>query len=228
MIPINTKNKFANFRIVWAGLKFFLLSIVLTDFSVAQTPKLPKQAPVPVNAWDINPLLPGEQVPDITVRTGIGEEKNLRQLIGEKPAVILFYRGGWCPFCNRQLSELRKVTDKISDLGYQIIAISPDAPPGPNQVKTATVGYTSYSDDLAIASRAFGLAYAVQDNTFKALQEKGMDIEKASGQTHRILPVPAVYIASPDGTILFSYVNPDYKIRLKPDLLLAAAKAFAE
>lgn len=73
-------------------------------------------------------------------------------------------------------------------------------------------------------ARAFGVAYQVDASTLAALKNYGVDLEEASGEKHRFLPVPAVFVVGKNGVIQFEYVNPDYKVRLHPDLLLAAAR----
>lgn len=84
------------------------------------------------------------------------------------------------------------------------------------------------SDRNASVAQNFGVAYRVDDGTLKQLQQYGIDIEAASGEKHRLLPVPAVFLITSDGEIRFQYVHPDYKIRLDPELLLAAAKIIAK
>ena len=78
------------------------------------------------------------------------------------------------------------------------------------------------------ATRAFGLAFQVEDELFEKYLTFNIDLEKASGKTHHVLPAPATYIIGTDGVINFAYINPDYKVRLHPDVLLAAAKAYQE
>lgn len=92
-------------------------------------------------------------------------------------------------------------------------------------LKNGERGYTLLSDTLLVTARAFGLAYRVDDDTVERLKGFHIDLEAASGETHHLLPVPAVFLTGTDGTIRFEYVNPDYKVRLDPDVLLAAAKA---
>jgi peroxiredoxin len=55
----------------------------------------------------------------------------------------------------------------------------------------------------------------------------GIDLEGASGETHHLLPVPAVYIVDKKGKILFEYVNPDHRVRIDAQTVLAAAQAQA-
>ena len=72
------------------------------------------------------------------------------------------------------------------------------------------------------AARAFRIAYEVDKATLAQLQSHAVDLEAASGEKHHQLPVPAVYVVTTNGLIQFAYVNPDYKVRLDPELLLAA------
>lgn len=110
-------------------------------------------------------------------------------------------------------------------LGYQIIAVSPDLPEklkaGP---KIKDVKYLLLSDSDARGARAFGLAYRVADETVEKYVQFGIDLEEASGEEHHILPVPAAYIVGTDGIIKFEYVDPNYRVRIDPALLLKAAE----
>ena len=67
-----------------------------------------------------------------------------------------------------------------------------------------------------------GLGYVVDEETVEKYKGYGIDLEKSSGETHHILPVPAVYLVDQSGLIKFSYVNPNYKVRLESGVLLAA------
>lgn len=84
---------------------------------------------------------------------------------------------------------------------------------------------TTYSDSAMDAARAFGVSYRVDDGMFAKLKSYGIDLIGASGRNHRQLPVPSVFVASETGKILFTYVNPDYSVRLAPEVLLAVAKS---
>ena len=77
--------------------------------------------------------------------------------------------------------------------------------------------------DMAVA-RSFRVAYTLDDQTLAELKKYNIDVEEASGQNHHMLPVPAVFLVTTDGLVQFQYVNPNYKVRLDPDLLLSAAK----
>lgn len=110
-------------------------------------------AQVADRAEEISPLLIGETIPDILVMAPDGSEHTMLNILSRKPTVILFYRGGWCPYCNAHLSDIRDAENEIIKSGYQIIAISPDSPE--NLVVTSEKNDPNYktrlSDRLLIA-----------------------------------------------------------------------------
>jgi len=126
------------------------------------------------------------------------------------------------------LGQLRKIESQLTELGYQIVAISPDKPEKlAASIAKQSLTYTLVSDSEASGIKGFGIAFRINDETFESYKKFKIDLEEYSGAKHHLLPVPAVFIIGKKGTILFQYVNPDYKVRLHPDVLLAAAKAYA-
>jgi peroxiredoxin len=114
---------------------------------------------------------------------------------------------------------------KFTELGFQIIGISPDQPSKIREtIGKQNVRFTLLSDSSMNASKAFGIAYDVDSATLNALAQHGIDLNAASGQAHHLLPVPAVFLVDPNGTIQFEYINPDYRVRSHPELLLTAAR----
>ncbi len=181
------------------------------------------------SAQEIKPLLIGASVPDVTLKTEEGKPLKLKKTVTDKPAVVIFYRGGWCPYCNLQLGQLQGIEADLLELGYQLLAISPDRPSKLAESREKKeLSYTLLSDSKMAAAKAFGIAFRVADETLEQYDEYGIDLEEASGSTHHLLPVPAVFIVGTDGRIKFSYVNPDYKTRLAPDVLLEAAESALE
>ena len=111
-------------------------------------------------------------------------------------------------------------------MGYQIIAISADRPEKLREsLQKHDLNYTLLSDSNANGSKAFGIAFTLDDKTLERYKGFDIDIEGASGETHHILPVPSAFIVGADGMIKFGYTNPNHRIRIDPDVLLAAAKA---
>jgi peroxiredoxin len=176
------------------------------------------------NADDVEPVDVGQMAPDVTVQDADGKAVHLRELAAKQPMVVVFYRGGWCPFCTRHLEALVEVEPRLRQMGYQLVAISPDSPA--NLQKTATdkgIQYTLLSDSSSAASRAFGLAFVVDDLTLDKYRGYGIDLQAASGQGHNELPVPAVFVVQRDGRVAFRHYDPNYRTRLSAQAILEAA-----
>lgn len=168
----------------------------------------------------------GDAIPDTILRTESGESVRLRDLVGKRPSVLIFYRGGWCPYCTRHLTALARIEKDVLGAGHQILAISIDRPEKLAETPDRKgLGYTLLSDSSAQTAGAFGIAFRVPDELVaKYKGEHGIDLEAASGQTHHLLPHPAVYVVGADGVIRFAHVNEDYKVRLDPGKILDAVR----
>lgn len=180
------------------------------------------------SAQAVQPILVGSAVPAVELTELSGQPTTLAKMIGGKPSVLVFYRGGWCPYCNLQLSELRKLGPDLQQHGFQLIAISPDRPEALGKtLESGDIDFTLVSDSRALALQAFGIAFRVDDATREKYQEYGIDLEQASGETHHALPVPSVFVIDAAGVIQFAYVNPDYRTRVPLRLVRAAIEAVA-
>lgn len=178
------------------------------------------------DAEDIHPILVGMKVPNVTLTSVEGKPVKLYSLLEKKPTVLVFYRGGWCPYCNMQLSGLHEIEDEALRLGYQIVAVSADRPENiEKSIEKHGLRYTLLSDSAKTAAKAFGLAFRVDEKTLEAYKKFGIDLTAASGINDHVLPVPAVFIVRKNGEIVFEYVNPNYKVRLNSQVLLAILKA---
>jgi peroxiredoxin len=177
-------------------------------------------------AENVTPLLNGQKAPATSLYTADGSPVSLQAFVMQKPSIVIFYRGGWCPYCNRQLAELKDIEHDLVDLGYQVLAISPESPARLQEQKLATeFAVTLLSDQSLDTIRGFGVGFYVEDET-SALYKQKMNIELTTDQNSRsVLPAPAVFILDTEGFIQFSYVNPNYRVRPSAELILSAATA---
>lgn len=199
------------------------LSVLLAVFTFT----LAARAELASSPAEVKPLPVGAKVPAALVKSVEGTDLSLVDLVALKPTVLIFYRGSWCPYCNRHLAALNEVEPELLKLGYQILAISPDDLPG---LRTATeknhLNYRLFSDQGMQASAAFGLAFRVDAKTIQAYTGYGISLAAVPGEPDaRWLPVPAVYIIGRDGEVKFVHSNPDYKARLTAYQVMTAAKS---
>ncbi len=180
----------------------------------------------PTSPEDVRPLQVGVPVPQVSLLDVQGDSVPLHDRVAEQPSVLIFYRGGWCPYCTEHLSELADVEDELTRRGFQLLAISPDRPAKLDiDVEGVEIGYELFSDASMDAAKAFGLAFRVDPATLERYDEYGIDLAEASGHDHHLLPVPAVYLIDTEGVIQYVYANPDHTTRLEPEAILEAADA---
>ncbi len=118
--------------------------------------------------------------------------------------------------------ELRQNYDRITEIGFHVIAINPDTPDNSRQAQERyRLPFPVLSDSQMEAATAFGLAWRVtgRDADYYA------KLQRASGETHRLLPAPAYFVVDTAGLIWFEYVNPNYRVRPPFELMLAGAQA---
>ena len=180
---------------------------------------------IAADAWTIQPLMAGAPAPSFQATASDGSRFNFDPDQLERPAVLVFYRGGWCPYCNLHFAELRAVEDQLLALNVDLLFLSADSPQTLAEAHDGgqELDYYLLSDNSTRIAQAFGIAFKVPDSYMARLQEHDIDLAEESGYDHQVLPAPAVFIVA-NGRIEFAYVNPDYKVRLHPDVLLAAAR----
>lgn len=194
--------------------KIIYLLLFVIGLSVQAQNGLPKLA------TEIAPLLIGEKIPNVTVKSLENTAVDIMELIAKKRTILVFYRGGWCPYCNAHLAALGVAEKELLNLGYQIIAISPDAPKSLKITDAKEkLNYLLLSDSTGELSKAVGIAFQAPEN-YKATITKGSE-----GVNSSFLPVPAVFILNTNAEIEFEYITPNYKNRISNDLLIAVAKS---
>jgi len=182
----------------------------------------------------IQPLGPGDQAPRFTVATADGEAFEFNPQKLERPVILLAFRGGWCPFCNMYLSDMRFAIPEIRKMGIDVLFLSGDRSEllfsslkSETQEAIAGLDYTLLSDADAQAAMALGIAFKASQRTINGRHRQGKDIEGSSMMRHGVLPVPAVFAIDKQGQIQFAYTNANYKVRLPADKLMAAAREIA-
>lgn len=180
----------------------------------------------------IQPVRAGEPAPAFTVYRVDGTPYRFEPGRLDKPVLIITYRGGWCPYCNTQLQDLRKVLPAIRQSGVETLFLSGDRPEilysslkQDTQQTVSERDYTILSDADLDAAMALGIAFRVPDSTLERYRQRDWDLSGSSMAKHDALPVPAVFVIDKDGRVAFAYANPDYKVRLPAEEVKAAVDA---
>lgn len=164
----------------------------------------------------------GQKAPEILTKDVQGKKFELSS--EKNPVVLIFYRGGWCPYCNLQLRKLEaNVVPKLKKYKAKLVAISVDkVSEAVKTLESQKLNMTVISDSDANIVKAYNLVNKVpQKMVNKYKNDYQIDLEASSGKKHHIIPIPAVYVIS-KGIVKFAYANEDYKVRAQEKDILAA------
>jgi len=186
---------------------------------------IPSIADIKLSPADVEPLDVNDKIPNVNLTRLNGEKVYLSDAIGGKPAVLIFFRGGWCPYCTKHLAALKGVISQIKEMGYEVIAISPDSiESNQKAMDDKEIDYTVLSDSDFEAIQEFRLAFKLDDETLKLYDSYGLKLIPMPETGDTVLPVPAIYVVDSLGIVQFRQYDPDYRKRLDPELLLQAVK----
>ncbi len=165
----------------------------------------------------------GDTAPLFSAKDANGQEHDLKKMLKKGPVVLYFYRGQWCPYCNKQLSQLQDSLQQLTVKGAQVMVISPETQENIGKTVTKTkAGFPIVHDQNFGIMKAYHTAFTVQPDVVTKYKGFGVDLLAANGADAAVLPVPATYIVGRDGKIKFAYFNPDYRQRVSVKTVAAA------
>lgn len=165
----------------------------------------------------------GSKVPDLTLPDALNQAVRLSALWQRGPLVLIFYRGGWCPYCNLELRAWQQQLPALKHMGAQLVAVSPQTPD--SSLSTAQkneLAFPVLSDSALQAATAFGVAFEMPPALVELYSRAGNDLPVLNGNGRWVLPVPATYVIDRDGRIAYAHVDADYRDRAEPADVLAA------
>lgn len=171
-------------------------------------------------------LFINSKAPDFQAIDQNGKEIRLKDVLKDSLVVLFFYRGQWCPYCNRHLKKLEDSLQLIKDNGAKLIAVTPEKPEFISKtIEKTKASYSLLYDKEMKIMKAYAVAFQVDDKTVSRYKNADIDLATANGQKDKIyLPVPAVYVISKEGTILYRFFNTDYKRRPSVEEIVANLK----
>jgi peroxiredoxin len=171
-------------------------------------------------------LAVGEQAPDFVLPNASGWMVSLSEVLRKGHAVVVFYRGGWCPYCNIQLRAYQRLLPQLAQLGANLVAISPQLPDASlSTAQRNVLDFAVLSDAGNGVARSFGLVYSLPEELRQALRSVDKALPGINGDDSWELPVPATFVIAKDGRTVFSHVDIDYRSRCEPDVVLSALRS---
>jgi peroxiredoxin len=166
----------------------------------------------------------GDRLEPFTLDDATGTPVSLDQLVEGGPAVIVFYRGGWCPYCNMALRTYqRELLPELEACGARLVAISPQSPDQSlSTAEKAQLTFTVLSDPGSRLARSIGIVFQQADEVLAAQRQLGLDLAQINAEGSTELPRPTVLIVDQNRTVRFIDVQPDYTARTEVADILAA------
>ena len=163
---------------------------------------------------EVKGLSVGTKAPDFEGKDQNGKQIKLSEQLKNGPVVLMFYRGQWCPYCNRILKKMEDSLAMIKNKGALVITVSPETEDAIKQTIAKTNATYSLMNDAGLKiMKGYDVAYKVDDKIVEKYKGYGIDFNKSNGTNGAYLPVPATYIIGTDGMIKYVYFNRDYKER---------------
>lgn len=167
---------------------------------------------------------PGDRMPDGNLLDVAGQPTTLAAALSSRPGVIVFYRGGWCPYCNIALRAYQtQLVPALAEQGIPLVAISPQSPDGSlSTQETKELTFTVLSDPGNQIASQLGILTAPSDGARAAQLQLGLDLTKVNADGTTTLPMPTVIIVDSAGVVRWIDVHADYTSRTEPDQVLRA------
>jgi peroxiredoxin len=171
-------------------------------------------------------LKAGEKCPSFALPSAEGEIMRSDDLLAERPLVLSFYRGAWCPYCSAELEALHEAVPAIRTAGARLVTITPEAGGLPLRIKRER-GFTfdilcDLDNGVALS---FGLLFRISNEMVQVFAREGTNFPLIYGNASWFLPIPATYVVRRDGTIAHAYVNPDFRYRLDPNEIVRVVQS---
>ncbi len=173
-----------------------------------------------------NTLREGKTIPEFELKDTEGNVVKSSQLLKNRPLIISFYRGGWCPFCCLELRCMQEIYPEVKSLGAEIVAISPQIKEFSRKTKQENgIDFPVLSDIDNRVARTFGLIFELIKHIANIYRLNfDLDLKAINGNEDYEFPIPATYIVKQDGTIHYSFIDADYMNRLEPKVLIDKLK----
>ncbi|MEU7144736.1 peroxiredoxin-like family protein [Nocardia sp. NPDC046473] len=160
-------------------------------------------------------IRPGDKLESFTLDDATGTPVDLDQILATGPAVLVFYRGGWCPYCNLTLRTYqRELLPRLGEFGARLVAISPQSPDQSlSTAEKAELDFTVLSDPGSRLAHRLGIAFQQTDEVLAAQRTLGLHLDRVNAEASVHLPRPTVLIVDQNHIVRFVDVHPDYTTR---------------
>lgn len=169
-----------------------------------------------------NALNVGDKAPDFTLKNATGDDISLYDRLDEGPVVLVWYRGGWCPYCNITLQRLQSELPNFEKHNASLIALTPEVPDSSlSTTEKNDLQFDVLSDEGQKVSKEYGVVFQLTDEV-AARYEKSFGLTEYNNDDSKKLPLAATYVLDTNGIITYAFLDADYRNRAEPKDIIEA------
>jgi peroxiredoxin len=169
----------------------------------------------------------GDRLPDADLLTPTGDTTTLQATLGDGPAVLVFYRGAWCPYCNLTLRTYQQeLLPELDALGARLVAVSPQTPEGSEAaIANGELAFPVRSDPGNALAAQLGIVTEPSPEARRAHTQLGFDVADSNADETAAVPFPSVFVVDADRVVRFADVQVDYTARTEVVTIVEAVRA---
>jgi peroxiredoxin len=163
-----------------------------------------------------NALQVGSKAPDFMLKNAAGSRVSLYDELENGPVILMWYRGGWCPYCNLTLRAMEDMLPQFRAGGAQLLALTPESPDNSmTTIEKHKLSFEVLTDNDNAVAKAYGVVFQLTEEV-KAYYENGFGLSAYNGNDKGELPLGATYVIGTDGFITYAFLDADYRNRAEP------------
>ena len=157
-----------------------------------------------------------------------GKTVKLSELWKQGPIILMWYRGGWCPYCSVQLRAMQQSLDNIESAGAHLVVLTPELPEKAKETADANdLAIVALHDKDNALAKKYGILFQIPEPIAPIYREK-LKLGSYTGNQRMELPLAATYVIDKSGNITYAFLDADYKKRAEPADVIAAVKRTTE
>lgn len=163
-----------------------------------------------------NALQVGDTAINFILPNASGKNITLYDELKKGPVILMWYRGGWCPYCNLALHHMQESLPEFKKYGANLLAVSPEVPDSSITTKEKNnLQFEVLSDVDNVVARQYKVVHTLTEGVATAY-ETGFGLSKYNGNNKAELPLAVTYIIGQDKVIKYAFLDADYRKRAEP------------
>ncbi len=166
----------------------------------------------------------GDDAIDATLTGWDGTQVDLKELWSQGPVVLMWYRGGWCPYCNVQLRAMQQQLDQITGAGAKLVVLTPELPEKARETAELNeLEMVALHDKDSLLAKQYGIVFQLPESIVPMYRDR-LKLASFNGNDAMELPLAATYVIDTSGKIVYAFLDADYSKRAEPSDVIEAVK----